>query len=409
MQPYKIANRKLQELSLNRQSVTFPNWLKYLFVFTVFSKEIGHTNLFGIDYDFIGYNFCILYLLWHINNLYISRPIIIFLAYLFVSSVLAKIYLGLEFPPLFKQFVPTTVIFLVTYDFFFRTKNYRELFKIYVTISYYSAVFGIIQLAVKFFFGIKLLTDYGALFIDSIAYEPSHYAALILPASVYAIMNVKKDPWRSSIILLGMFGTFSTTTYAVMMVALILIYLNPIYLLFVIPLLYYLYFYVFLSYEKFSSRITGFDIYLQQGNFNKVTSATSISFLSNYEVAKYSIIKNPLLGSGMGGHEEMYYRYFRNLPFRRHYLFGLNAPSAHSLLIRILSEFGIVGITLYSWFLIKNLILKTTGYNRMISIACLTHFLCKFLKLGGYFDYGTPFFAMMYIFNYKNFNSNKKS
>jgi hypothetical protein len=406
---YSIVNKYPGTFLSESKVVDMPKWLKYLFVFTAFSKEIGHVDWFGIDYDFVGYNFCIIYLLWHINRLYISRKMFLFFFYIFFSSIISKIYLDLQISPLFKQFVPTVVIFLANFDFFTRIKNHVELFKIYITISYLSALFGILQLGVKFFLGIKLLTDYSGLFIDSIAYEPSHYAALIVPASVYAVMNFKNDKWRSIIILLGMFGTFAATTYVVMMVALVLIFLNPLYLIIVLPMIYYLYNYVFLSFEKFNSRISGFDIYSQYGTFNKITSATSISFLSNYEVAKHTINKSPLLGSGMGGHEEMYFRFYKDTAFSRHYLFGINAPSAHCLIIRILSEFGIVGIIFYGWFLLKHLLLNAKGYHRMISIACLTHFLCKFLKLGGYFDYGTPFFAMMFIFNFKDYVENKKA
>jgi len=383
-------------------------WLLYFFVLTVFSKEIGHTDLFGIDYDFIGYNFCIFYLLFHINGLYINRSINSFLAYLFISSILSKLYLGLDLPPLFKQIIPTAVIFLVTYDFFIRSGSYVRLFTIYITISYYTAVFGLIQLAVKFFLGINLMTNYYSLFIDSIAYEPSHYAALILPACVYSLFNYRKDKLRSTIILLAMIGTFSVTSYVVMAVAIVLVFLKPVYLLIVVPLLYYLYFYVFLSFEKFTYRQSGFDMYFEHQNLMKVKSGTTLSFLSNVEVARYTITESPLMGSGMGGHEEMYYKFYSNHPFRMHYLFGLNALSAHSLIIRVFSEFGLAGGMLYLWFLMRNLILRGEGYHRMISIACLTHFLCKFLKLSGYFDYGTPFFAMMYIFNFNDYLRTKK-
>lgn len=403
MVEYTLVNNVSGQYLVRKSVQDVPIWLRYLFVSTVFSKEIGHVDLFGIDYDFIGYNFCIIYLIWHLNNLYVSRKIILFLFAILASSIFAKAYLNLQFSPLFKQFVPTAIIFLVNFDFFARVKNHVQLFKIYITISYFTAIFGILQLLVKAVFGIKLLTAYGSLFIDSVAYEPSHYAALILPASVYSVMNFRNDKKRALAILLAMFGTFSTTSYTVMAVALVLIFLNPLYLIIVLPVMFYLYNYVFLSYDKFSSRISGFEYYYQYGTFDKLTSGTPISFLSNYEVARYTINKSPIVGSGMGGHEEMYFRFFKNSLFSRHYLFGINAASAHSLILRILSEFGIVGIFFYGWFLLKHLLLNAKGYHRIISIACLTHFLCKFLKLGGYFDYGTPFFAMMLIFNFQDY------
>ena len=387
----------------------FPNWLIYLFVATVFSKEIGSLTIAGIDYDMIGYSFCIIYFLRYLRGLYLNSSLNYFLFFLLCSSLIAKAYLNLSLSPLFKQWIPFALIFLVNYDFFARTANLKRIFKAYITVSYYTAIIGILQLGLKFFFGIKFLTGYATFFIDSVALEPSHYAALVLPACVYSFMRFKYDKWRSIIILLAAFGTFSSTTYVVMMLSLVFIYLNPLYLIFILPLLYYLYNFVFLDFEKFSVRVDAMSAYFEGTSMDKITNATSISFISNLEAAQYTVKNSPLIGSGLGGHEEMYQRYLQFSPFRYHYLYGINAPSAHSQLIRILSEWGIAGTAFYFFFLVKMLILKSDGYYRMVSIACLSHFMCKFLKLGGYFDYGTPFFAMLFFFNYMNYKkSNRK-
>src|SRR5690606_22365071 len=127
-----------------------------------------------------------------------------------------------------------------------------------------------------------------------------------------------------------------------------------------------------------------------------------LSFFSNYQVAMYTIKENPVTGSGLGGHEEMYYRYFANQPFSTlEYLFGLNAKSAHSLTIRILSELGLLGFILYLYHLFKSLFVKRNTIYFAIAISSFSHFLCKTLKLGIYFDLGTPFFFLMIIYAYK--------
>jgi O-antigen ligase len=79
------------------------------------------------------------------------------------------------------------------------------------------------------------------------------------------------------------------------------------------------------------------------------------------------------------------------------YQHGLNARSAHSLSIRVLSENGILGFIFYWYLILRNFFLKLTYEERAISLGCLSHFLSKTLKLGGYFDYGTPFFLMMLV------------
>ena len=133
----------------------FPNWLIYLFVATVFSKEIGSLTIAGIDYDMIGYSFCIIYFLRYLRGLYLNSSLNYFLFFLLCSSLIAKAYLNLSLSPLFKQWIPFALIFLVNYDFFARTANLKRIFKAYITVSYYTAIIGILQLGLKFFFGIK--------------------------------------------------------------------------------------------------------------------------------------------------------------------------------------------------------------------------------------------------------------
>lgn len=389
-------------LSLSR-SEAIPEWLLYIFIATVFSKEIGTVFLFGVEYDTIGYTFSMLYFIYYLNRLYINGYIIVFAMVLLVNSIIAKTYLSLSFAPLFKQWVPITLILIVTFDFISRCGDIKRIFRAYMKISYYTAIIGIVQLLVKFLFGIKLLTDYSSYFIDSVAREPSHYASIILPACICSIMTFKTNKLRNSIIILATLGTFSTTAYAVLMVMVVIIYLNPVYLLLVIPFLYFIYHNVLLGYDKFSDRISSMNLYFSGTNMDNITNGTSLSFITNYETAEFSVKESPLIGSGLGGHEEMYHRYFSSSSFRHYYLYGLNSLSGHSLIIRIFSEWGLLGAGFYIFFQIKTLILSSGTFHRVISIACLSHFLCKFLKLGGYFDYGTPFFAILMWMNYQDY------
>ncbi|MBN8787271.1 MAG: hypothetical protein J0I84_09280, partial [Terrimonas sp.] len=115
-----------------------------------------------------------------------------------------------------------------------------------------------------------------------------------------------------------------------------------------------------------------------------------------------------LIGSGLGGHEETYYRYYEHSTFKYNYFFGLNAPSAHSLTIRIFSEFGMVGLILYITTLARKVILLDNGIFRGISLACLSHFICKSFKLGGYIDYGTPFFFAMLLINFMRYKQHNQ-
>lgn len=383
-----------------------PVWVIWFFVFTIFSREIGLTTIAGVDYDLFAYNFFILYLLVQLKDFYINQKLIVALVLLVVAGIAAKVILSLEFQPFWKQFIPITIIYLVSYDAFCRV-NYRILFKIYTEIGYYTAIFGIIQILAKLFFGLKLMTDYNQLFVDSIALEPSHYAVIIMPACIYKLYYFRQNKTQATVLMIALILTTSSTAYITLLVLLLIIYRRTQILILLVPLLYFVFNNILLNVEKFNMRLTGFTSYFETNSFNRVYAATSVSFLSNLEVALYSIKSNPLLGCGLGGHEEMYQKYFEDSSFRFNYMYGMNSISAHSLLIRILSETGLIGFGLYLIGLWKSLLLKADDFHRIISISCLSHFIGKALKLGGYFDYGTPFFAMLLLFNYLDYKNSK--
>lgn len=385
-----------------------PVWVAYLFVFTVYSREIGLTSLAGVDYDLISYNFFILYFIVQLRHFLVNRKMVILMFVAFIISLFCKLQLSMSITPMVKQLVPIALLYLVSYDVF-RRYDYRILFGHYLTISYFAAVFGIIQFLVKVFFGIRLLTPYPDYFVDSIATEPSHYAVIIIPAAIYSVYYFAENKLRSLFIILSLLLTTSSTAYVVLLLMLVIIYRKFQYTLIIIPVIYFVYTSVLLNYNKFYLRYMGFAAYVGDDvGLNKISSGTTLSFLSNAEVMWASLKKNPLFGVGIGGHEEMYHRYFQNSSFRYMRLYGLNAASAHSLLIRVISEFGLVGLALYIYGLAKSLLLGANTYHRIISIACFSHFVSKAMKLGGYFDYGTPFFAMMLLFNYESYKENKE-
>ncbi|WP_127128452.1 O-antigen ligase family protein [Pseudoflavitalea rhizosphaerae] len=390
-----------------RERFELPTWVAWLFVFTVFSRELGLTTVAGVDYDLISYNFFILYFITQLRYFKVSRQLVTGLFLILSASVLSKLYLHLNLAPMWKQIIPIIVIYVASYDAFAKV-NYFSLFQIYFQISYYTAILGLVQFFLKLFTGIKIFTGYSALFLDSIAPEPSHYAIIILPAVIYGLYYFKKHKKESLVLIIALLLTTSSTAYMVLLIMLLILYRRIQYLLFMIPLLYFVFNNFLLSYDKFYFRFLGFKNYMENQTFKTVQAATSVSFLSNFEVAIASVKANPLFGAGLGGHEEMYHRYFSQSSFRLSYLYGVNAASAHSLLIRILSETGLLGFGAYLWGLWKTLLLTADDYHRVVSIACLSHFIGKAMKLGGYFDYGTPFFLMVLIFNYIDYKQSGK-
>jgi hypothetical protein len=206
------------------------------------------------------------------------------------------------------------------------------------------------------------------------------------------------------VMLVALLFTFNLTAYLVFLAIFTIASVHPLYVLVTIPLAYYMFFYMLPNFSKdFSARF--YDTYDTFSGRKSIlnsrldVNSTTLSFYSNFEVAKYTLNQSPLFGSGLGGHEEMYYRRFANSPFQSNYYYGLNAKAAHSLSIRILSELGLIGAVLYVYTLVRSIIFSGKGIYYAISLSCISHFLCKFFKLGGYIDYGTPFYFTILILN----------
>ena len=354
--------------------------------------------------DSFAYLFFCFYFLFRNKNLFFHKKYFLVLSIWLATSFFSAIWFNFDLSLILKQFVPITIIFLVCYDILYRRKlKLALIFQFYVTISYYVAVFGIVQWTLSLF-GINLLIKEPGL-LDSITFEPSHYAAIILPALVYSIMNNGLLNRKSCILLSSLILTFSLTGYLV----LITTFLIPRLKFRSIPVIVISLLIVSISLKyspkRITERIDSLTLFSNTLEYSDATTNLSVvSIMSNAEVALYSITKSPIFGAGMGGHEGMYEKYFENSNFKNHLRYKINNNSGHSLTIRIISEAGIIGFIAFLSFLFRSYIPKKSLNKSLndfhiISLCCLSHFICKSFKLGGYFDYGTPFFFTILLLN----------
>lgn len=367
-------------------------------VLAIFSRELGKGSLFGIDFDWISYPFYILYFLVLILTLRLSfdRYLIALFTFLTIGGVYAKVTMGLSFIPLLKQLTPIIIIYTVV-SYVIRKNNVKDLFTLYIKFAVVSAILGLIQLVLKIL-GFKFLTDFSWYNIDSIAEEPSHFAVILLPAVIYTLQKFKQFKKEFILLFVVMILTFNLTAYFVFGLMSLIIYRKIHYLLLILPLVVIIGNFLYINDPLIQFRIDETVKYLVKPDIRN-THGTPLSFFSNFQVATFSVSKNPISGSGLGGHEEMYYRYFANNPFSElSYLFGLNAKSAHSLIIRIFSELGFIGFILFLYSIFRVFAINHKSEFHVIGLACLSHFLCKTLKLGNYFDLGTPFFFLIAIY-----------
>lgn len=382
--------------SSNKAKITLVGLGALVTVVAIFSREIGKGGLFGLDIDYVAYPAYILFAiaLFVTASFSISRAVLTAFMCILVSGLFSKLWLGLSIAPLIKQFLPIVLIYSVV-AFAIRKKDPERIFKWYVFGAYISAWIGILQFALKLFLGYQFLTPYNDLFVDSIAEEPSHYAVIVLPAVIYTFMRRTTYMNIFLVLLIATLLTFNLTAYVVLGFMLLLIYRRLSYLVILVPILYLIGDYLYDSLEGFRLRIDGMITYIFDQSFHDL-HGTPLSFFSNWAVAMETIKQSPLFGSGLGGHEEMYHRYFDGHLFSRlDYLYGLNASSAHSLTIRVLSELGIVGFVTFVYIVTRPLTWRQNPEVYAIGLACLSHFICKTLKLGNYFDLGTPFFLLI--------------
>ena len=396
------------------KTITSPNKLVYeasfpelMLIISIFSKEIGSRRILGIDFDFIAYPFAILYFLFYLKEIFLSEtfPWKLYL-YLISTSLFSILTLNLLYSGFFKQIVP--IIIILSVNFFILTYyDWRKVFRMYVKFAFLTALFGIFQVLLSYT-GVKILTEQVGR-LDSVAYEPSHYATILVPALVFCFFYFQHYKLYFAVMLTALILTYNLTGYMSFLVVISIAYINPLYLIISIPVLYYLVFHVLIHFNSnFNVRILD-TLAVFKGDINVLNknvdaNGTTVSLYSNLMVADDNLKKGNLIGSGLGGHEEMYHRFYKNSTFKYNWFYGINAVSAHSLTIRIFSELGIVGLICYIITIIRSVTLLDNGIYRTISLACLSHFICKSFKLAGFIDYGTPFFFAMLLINFKRYS-----
>ena len=362
--------------------------------FTPFTKEIGLVKIAGVDLDILSYPFFVfsLLLFLFLGKISVSKKeAFIFTVVFLIGTVNVLIF---EFPLIsfFKQFVLVMSMYLVAKTIM-KYRDPIEIFKKYVDYAVIAAWIGIAQTLLKLI-GIHILSPYKGL--DSLALEPSHYIIMILPAFVY-LLEKKAFNKKFFLLLLTLFLTFKLTFF----LAIVTYFsIRNIYkfkkLVFILPILLLLSMYMVNHNIAFQKRINSAIKFTQTQDMSSIDNLTTFSFLSNLEVAKSNFIMTYGVGVGLGGHETTYIRNFKDIDIYSENWRGTNMKSAHSLLIRVFSELGILGLLILFMLFYKSYKIKHVEY-KIIAWASLSHFVAKFFKSGSYFDYGTIFFLVMII------------
>lgn len=287
---------------------------------------------------------------------------------------------------------------------------------------FFSKFFHIVNVIFLIFYFVGFFTGYNGrdFRYHSIFMEPAHFCAVAIPVVSffyyrYTKLHNKYDLFGFLMTIFSVLLSMSSIGYIGILLLLMSnmkfsFFRTICFLVISISFLFALYLYV----PMFALRINDSAGALTSMNVNNVNYST-FALISNLYVTINSLEQNLLFGSGLGNHELSYFRYIYNLTGIEMFVsadsIGLNAKDANSLLLRILSETGVVGFLLifYQLFihrpkikteiLIRHPILDANSLLLAIKNGCFIYILLKFFREGHWFSPEMYFIVFMYQFS----------
>lgn len=368
---------------------------EFFLALTVFSKEIFGIRVGGGTLDVYQLLIAACGIVLYLNLKRMFSLVAVLAAIPILSAGLFLLY---DYPitsQFIRQVLAVSFIFCGTAAYLLHCSP-EKLAIGYFRVCYWAAIFGISQFCLSVV-GIYILIKL-PMRLDSFAAEPSHYAVAIAPC-VYYCIRYHKTPaakHRSAVILSSLALTISATAVAIASIAFAVAFYKrrgffaAILLILTAPLL------LSIPPEKFpdviATRLTSMQEYAEtDGEPWETVNLTTLSFATNFEIMAQTLADGRLLGNGFCGHSVAYYNCYDSTVFANHKWYGINAPAAHCLVIRIVSEFGLPGIAVLMYFIWSTL---SRNHVSLWAMFCLMAIVARLFKLGSWIDYGMPLFLL---------------
>lgn len=307
--------------------------------------------------------------------------------------------------------------------------NIDRLFRTYLNLAFTIALIGIFQ-EISFLCGFTYGYDYtyflpnfrlggtvmGLLRVSSILPEPSHFGAAMAPAAFVSVLSIFKrenifiSKKKSFLILISFLLSFSIVSYCGIVFAIILIMLNYKRIKLIVTGTIIISAFAVASYSLPMIRMRVDDTIAVFSGKKPMHEANLSTFAvcSNGFIAYKSFMNNPLIGSGLGSHPLSYDRYLENVDPAKT-LVGLNKKDASGLFLRLISETGILGVSLFIYFIFRFYVSRTRDdYLWIISNSIICLIVLNLLRQGNYFYNGFMFFVWAYYWTYINASENRK-
>jgi len=321
---------------------------------------------------------------------------------------------------------------LLFYYYIILYSNFKinYLFSLYIKFCYILAIIGSIQLF-TYLISFDLGYDYHWIFnkwglveggllgirINSIVSEPSQLAIVLSPAVYIAIHNLLHknnyilNKYQSILIILISILTTSSVGYIGILISLLLntnsFRLKYIFIGISISIASY-----FLAYnyvQDFRSRMdSAIGLWIFQ-EFN-ITNTNNSSFVvyNNVHIAKENLKQHPIFGTGIGSHENAFKKHTLTGEVIK-YDFAFNQKDGNSLLVRLSTETGLIGIIFIILLIFKCYIRKQNNFDlekhSLISKAILILLILSLIRQGNYMMNGLPLMFLMYYYNYVSYNN----
>jgi len=401
------------------------NILNYLSVFIIFSGAFVYpsTSLFEFRGAYIIMFLVLIIWLPLIKDLVFNKLFFVPFFFILILS-LYNVYLGYDkIELLLKQ-----VFGICASAFWFYTlirinnNDVKRLFTVYLNIAFVVASIGLIQEA-SYLLHFGPGYDYSSflpywtfhptqklLRINSILPEPAGFCVVMAPALFVSICSlVEKGKYtlsrlKSIIVIVSFILSLSSTGYLGLIIALLLIMCRYRRFRDSVTIIILGVMFLILAFNisvDFRSRVTdSFNILTKRSSLAKVNLST-FALAKNALVACDVFKAKPIIGAGLGSHELSFKKF--DLKFSR--VEGgadnINMQDAGSLLIRFVSEMGLLGLLLFLVFMKKFYLSSknnTDGYLWVINNSILVLFIVRLFRVGHYFSDGFFFFFWLYYF-----------
>lgn len=396
------------------------------------NKWLLNSTLFGVFsealYIDIGIDFKLIYIIVLMNNLlliaasktyYLNKLFNFGLLILFFISVFCAFIYDTDPVKLIFQFVGVFVLGNYFFNLFrFLSVDYRVVFSKYVTIAYFLSIIGLLFLVFYLVSGIEISYEMSKLpffgyrdlryneRVRSLLLEPAHFAGIILPAFFYTLSNFKTQKKKFFVFFFTLLFTFSTIAYIGLFLSFLFVGGGRSIIIKIVVAVFVLlgFFYAYTVVKDFKMRLDDTLVAFSDNRKSEVgdLNLSTYTLYANYFVTTEVLKDNPIFGHGVASHPESYRTYIKDMYSSNSTT--LNMEDANSLMLRILSEMGVLGFLLVAVFISRNYVNDVD----FIAKSILFYFFYKLFREGHYFSPEMYFFVVLYLQNMQSFKLKNK-